>query len=288
MAFGGDPEGREQAAAWGEARGVVPAAEVGHLLGVYGGGVLLSACAAVPVPGRVAFVWCRGAARHALAARAAVAGLVALQESAWQRSIKLLEALLPPGATALGTPLTEAGFVFLTRLLYLSRPVPGRPAPRPPAEDLEWVEYTPQREPLFQRALELAYQGSLDCPPLAGVRTAAEVLAGQRAAAGHDPKLWWTALRQTEPVGVLLLNELRGVRALEIVYIGAAPAARGTGVADALLRRAVEAGAQRSATNLTLAVDGANAPARRMYARWGFTQFAARDAWIATRPGAEG
>jgi ribosomal protein S18 acetylase RimI-like enzyme len=69
---------------------------------------------------------------------------------------------------------------------------------------------------------------------------------------------------------------------VEIVYMGVAQVARGTGVANALLFQAAQIAGQRGARSLALAVDHRNAPARRLYARWGFAEFGVRDAWIAT------
>jgi GNAT superfamily N-acetyltransferase len=123
---------------------------------------------------------------------------------------------------------------------------------------------------------------SLDCPELTGLRPIAEVLAGHRATGLFDSSLWWVARRGEEPVGVMLLNRIPDVEALEVVYMGVAQAARGTGVADGLLDQAVAAAKQAGASTLALAVDQRNTPARRLYTRWGFTETGARDAWIAT------
>jgi hypothetical protein len=54
------------------------------------------------------------------------------------------------------------------------------------------------------------------------------------------------------------------------------------------MRRAVDAAGRVGARSLALAVDQRNTPARKLYARWGFIEFAARDAWIVTSPPIEG
>ena len=84
-------------------------------------------------------------------------------------------------------------------------------------------------------------------------------------------------------MGVLLLNGIAERRALEVVYMGVAPSARGAGVGDALLERAVKVASTVGASTLALAVDERNAPARRLYQRWGFREVGLRDAWIAIR-----
>jgi GNAT superfamily N-acetyltransferase len=70
--------------------------------------------------------------------------------------------------------------------------------------------------------------------------------------------------------------------------MGVAQAARGTGVADALLQWAVETVARVGDVDMSLAVDADNTPARRLYERWDFVETGARDAWIAISPVARG
>jgi ribosomal protein S18 acetylase RimI-like enzyme len=52
-------------------------------------------------------------------------------------------------------------------------------------------------------------------------------------------------------------------------------------VGDRLLAEAVACCRRRGCPLLTLAVDSSNAPARRLYARWGFVETERRLAWIA-------
>ena len=263
-----------RAAKWGLASDLVFAA--------YAKGRFAGSCAALESPGHAAMVWL-GPDPHTGAECGAIAvTLRALQVEGKRRGIKLLETLLPPEATTTAPVLAEAGFVFLTRLLYLSRPLPGKQVLGACAQDLEWVGYSPQLDELFCTALDRAYVDTLDCPQLAGVRPTRDILLGHRATGLHDPGLWWVVRRQTEPVGVLLLTRLETRPALELVYVGVAQVARGTGVAHALLGRMVELGRQFSAKYVTLAVDRGNTPARRLYERWGFAEIGKRDAWIAT------
>jgi ribosomal protein S18 acetylase RimI-like enzyme len=67
--------------------------------------------------------------------------------------------------------------------------------------------------------------------------------------------------------------------------MGVAQPARGTGVANALLARAVARCASKSASYLTLAVDARNTPANCFYRRWGFLETRRMNAWIATPSG---
>lgn len=255
------------------------------LFGAYTGAELITACVAVESPGRAAmvFVPCDQSAQVDPLPMSLV--LRALQQAAWQRSIRLLEVLLPPGCVAVGRVLEESGFRYLTTLLYLTRYGHQIERASRPARDLSWVAYAPDREPLFCEALDASYVQSLDCPELAGLRTTSEVLEGHRAKPGFDPDSWWVALRGGAAVGVLLLNRIESRHALEIEYIGVAQPSRGTGVADALLERMTGAARQQNAKYVTLAVDQRNTTARKMYARWSFVETLSRDAFIASSPG---
>lgn len=203
---------------------------------------------------------------------------------AQNRGCKLLEVLLDPGDiqdAAWHQPLARAGFHFLTHLIYLYSHCEHTTIPPNLLADVEWVNYSDSTHPLFLRVLEESYHGTLDCAELSGWRTTEEVLAGHRASGEFDPVLWWVALRSGSPVGVLLLHRLRN-RAMEIAYLGAAQVVRGTGVANALVARALAQRRDHGATMLALAVDERNHPARRLYGRWGFRMFERRAVWIAT------
>jgi len=254
------------------------------LLGAYRRGELITACLAAESPGAAALVFVPSNLESDAKYRATVATLKSLQTLTWKQSIVLLEVLVAPGRGALADVLKEAGFRYLTRLRYLMRDVTRKVQPLKAAHDLKWVEYAPERESLFQQAVEETYVQSQDCPELTGLRRTAEVLAGHRATGIFDPALWWVAVRGEKPVGVLLLNRIPPWPVLEVVYMGVAHAARGTGVADALLQRAVDAGVRIGADMLSLAVDQRNIPACRMYARWDFVEKGPRDAWIVTSP----
>jgi GNAT superfamily N-acetyltransferase len=256
--------------------------------GAFQGARLVSAGLAVESAGGAALVCAASELSGAIEYQATVLVLGAVRKAAWERSLALLEALVPEGASALGSALREAGFHYLTRLRYLTRPNIAARRFAGIARDLAWAPYRADRELLFQEAVQRTYAQSLDCPELTGLRRVADVLAGHRATGVFDPALWWVAKRGSEPVGVLLLNRIPRSEALEIVYMGVAQVARGTGVADALLEQAVAAAGRVGARFVTLAVDARNIPARRLYARWDFVEMGARDAWIASSPGTRG
>ncbi len=254
----------------------------GLLLGAYHGETLLAACLALESPGGAATVFVSNDLSTPRLRQATTAVLKALQTAARDRAIALLEVLLDPASRALAETLEDAGFRYLTQLLYLERPPGSGVASKRAARDLDWRGFRPGLEPLFCTALESTYAQSLDCPELNGLRPTADVLAGHRAAGIFDPKLWLVAMRAGAPVGVLLLARMPQERVLEIVYVGVAQPARGTGVADALLERAVASAGSIGAKRMTLAVDRRNSPALAMYSRWGFKQTGAREAYIAS------
>ena len=261
------------------------------LFGAYHHGELVSACLGVESAGAAAMVFIpslrdRGPRNGGSDAEppATLEALRALQQASWRRSIKLLEVLLAPGSNKPARVLEEAGFRYLTKLLYLARLGQRVEPSSRPAADLTWTGYTPEHEALFCDALDATYVQSLDCPELTGLRTTSDVLAGHRVRADFDPVLWWVALRNGAPVGVVLLNRMESQPGLEIVYVGVAQPSRGTGVADALLERTMGAVRQQNAKVVTLAVDERNIPARKMYARWNFAETMSREAFIASPP----
>jgi GNAT superfamily N-acetyltransferase len=83
-------------------------------------------------------------------------------------------------------------------------------------------------------------------------------------------------------MGVVLTAETPGRASLEVVYMGVSPPWRGKGVGDMLLMRAVQRARALRLNDITLAVDGINVAARRLYERWSFVETARRRAWITT------
>jgi len=260
------------------------------LVGAKIGGRLIAAWLAVESQGRAALVLGPGprvAGGPTESVDAAVAALQALRREAVHKGIALLEILLPPMDTAQGQILERAGFRRITRLIYLRQhcgmeEFPRSMGPGGMGADIDWQSYGPETHGLFARALKASYVQSLDCPELDGLRDIDEVLAGHRSAGEFDPRFWWIAVRAKEPVGVILMSRLPTATTMEVVYMGVAQPARGTGVADALLDRAEALARQSGVTTLALAVDARNEPARRLYSRRRFIETGQRDAWIAT------
>jgi len=254
------------------------------LFGAFDGSNCVSAALAIESPGHAALLMAPERESGPGFRDATKACLIALQQAAWNRCNILLEMLLPTDCQVLAQAAWASGLRYLTRLLYLRRPADAPNLAHDPRADFQWVTFAEDRAELFIQAIQCSYVQSLDCPELTGLRPMSDVLAGHRAAGPFDPSLWSVALVDAQPVAVLLLSRLARQETVEIVYMGVAQVARGTGVANALMHRAVEAAGAVGAKSLALAVDQRNTPARKLYARFGFTPFAARDAWIVTSP----
>lgn len=261
------------------------AVSIDLLYGAYVRGHLISAALAIESPGSAALVLVPAVVLGERRRIATVAALRALRLETDRRAVALLQTLVERETPASGDILSQSGFRRLTTLRYLRRSVAGHASPAQASDGLEWVAYGPAQDDLFREAIGRSYIQSLDCPELTGLRRIEDVLAGHRAVGVFDPALWWTARRDGEPIGVLLLSRIDGHRTLEVVYMGVASTARGHGVGDAIISWALTACQTEGASELALAVDERNAPARRLYQRWGFVEVGLRAAWIATRAG---
>lgn len=235
----------------------------------------------VPSAGRTAMVF---SSRPASPRRIpAITGLIdhaCGQLGGW--NVNLAQALIEPAERAEREAFTSAGFLELSLLSYLERPLSRTdavPAPQwPPGVRIE-----PYAETLHDdlvRALEESYERTLDCPGLYGLRTTDDIIAGHMAT-GQFVQSLWTLLRMADkPAGALLLNPFPGHRTAELVYLGLAPAARGRGLGRQLLRYGLGLLKKRRERTLTLAVDEHNTPALALYRSEGFRPLAQRVALI--------
>jgi hypothetical protein len=140
--------------------------------------------------------------------------------------------------------------------------------------------YRPDADEVMVRLLDETYIDTLDCPGLFGLRQTEDILQGHRASGQFDPSLWTILHLHGRPVGVLLLNPAPASRAIELVYMGLAPSARGRGLGTHLLNHGLSRLAGRREHTVTLAVDDCNAPARALYRRAGFRPVLRRRALI--------
>lgn len=196
----------------------------------------------------------------------------------------IAQALLEPGESSSRIGFERAGFIFVGDLLYMRRAW-SEPAPERGVTWPAGIAVDPWRdglEPDLAAALERSYEGTLDCPELCGMRETADVIESHRATGRFDPALWWLVREHGEPMGAMLLNPNPAQDHTELVYLGLAPGVRGRGLAGALLGLGLRALPGRAPRTALCAVDSRNTPARRLYERAGFREFARRSAFVRT------
>lgn len=202
------------------------------------------------------------------------------------QAIRLAQAIVEPEQGELIESYLAAGFVRLADLAYLRRPIPLRSRRQTPA----WpggIEVTPMSqhpgaggEAMLLTALEVSYEGTLDCAALCGVRDVRDVLESHLSVGQHDPALWYLVRRDRRPVGCMLLSPCPEQQTVELVYLGLSPEVRGLGLGRALLELAIDRLGGRPERTLACAVDLVNAPALALYRAAKFRQFAVRAALI--------
>ena len=219
--------------------------------------------------------------------RAVEAALTDLTAQGFRLAQAVLDESAGPQA---GRDLIRGGMPRVTELLYMERdtatpllsaeappgavvnPDPGRTVDLPPGLDFEWRPFEPAIEEEFRTALLATYAGSLDMPELEGVRGLDDILEGHRAAGLFVPERWQMGRipGESDAAAVLLMAEMSGCAAWEVIYLGLTPPARGRGLGRAVLRHALDL-ARAYTPRLELAVDLRNAPAVRLYRTAGFT-----------------
>ncbi len=208
----------------------------------------------------------------------------------------LAQALAQPRERWAAASFEAAGLTRLTILAYLARTLQPRDAegslaagaPVKAPDKAAWPDTITVRamdgsaadEARLRHALDASYEGTMDCPELAGLRTIEDIVAAHRDVGEFDPALWWLVERDGTPLGCVLQNRCPAQSCVELVYIGIAPALRGLGLGRLLLRRAITA-ASPHGRELRCAVDERNAPARQMYAALGFRETERRVAYVA-------
>lgn len=253
---------------------------LGPLVGAYSGLSLESASLAIESPGRTALVYTPP--HHLSTSESSALGdaLTAVGRHLRVRGVTLVQGLLPPEDRQRPPIFTASGYRFLAELIYMERGLAEKAPKFMAPRRLRFVTYGGGRRGLFLEALEASYRQSLDCPGLTGLRRSVDVLAGHMATGEYEPEGWFLAMMDGVPAGVLLTARTPNRRMLEIVYMGVAVEARGRGVGNGLMQRALAYAGTRGVDVVTLAVDSINEPARRLYARWGFHETARRRAWI--------
>lgn len=176
--------------------------------------------------------------------------------------------------------LTRAGFQSGGTLSFLARGL--RDVPDLLADpELSWEEYEPERNgDRFVQTLEKTYIGSSDCSLINGLRTGGEALASHRLSGEFIPAWWRLYKFGGRDAAILLLGDHPEQSAVELVYIGVAPDARGSGLGRRLIREALLLARERGRSALFLAVDEQNSFAVRIYEELDFVQLARRELFL--------
>jgi ribosomal protein S18 acetylase RimI-like enzyme len=270
------PQGRAERI--GKLRAACANRPVEGLWAAYRGARVVGAVRAHVQPGRTALVTpgCVAPEEPPETARELLSRAV---ESLPGQGVQVAQAVLETGCGPAADRLLDGGFRHVANVLYLVSLENAFPESAP-AEHLEFVPYSQRRHREFAELVERTYEGTLDCVALDAVRAVDDVLAGYRGAGPFDPARWLVARSEGREVGCVLVGEDPAGDPWELVYLGVVPEARGRGHGLALTRHvqwlAREAGRKR----IVLAVDVANAPAKRVYAAAGFVGWDRRSVYL--------
>jgi ribosomal protein S18 acetylase RimI-like enzyme len=230
------------------------------------------------------------------------AALVQLADAAsvlmTDRGVVTGQALVESPRGAAATALRTAGFAHLTDLLYLTSTSRSLSSAREALTDrgvstdrgasksadlpvlFALTEYRLEDRSRLAALVEQTYIDTRDCPALNGVRQIDDVLAGYQATGVFAPERWLIAHRGDTDVGCLLLADHPADDQWELVYMGVAPSARGQRIGAALVEHAQYLTRAAGRQRLVVAVDAANEPALRMYARAGFEALLRRSVFL--------
>lgn len=200
-----------------------------------------------------------------------------------REKLHLLQALLDPDQVLAEQAVKEAGFWYLAELVYLQRVAQEAYQPLQLPAPLTYRTWSPAYRPLFAQAILASYEQTQDCPGLRGLRDIEDIIDGHMACGEFVPELWYLLQDRERPVGVMLLNPVPGPggrRALELVYLGLAPAYRGRGLGTLLLRHAISLPSRYGGTSVVCALDRANRPAAALYQRMGFVPTTSKRAFV--------
>lgn len=238
-------------------------------------------CLWVAAPGKTALLFTprMGQLPEVTAAATALAARQAVQD-ARDAGVVLVQAMVEPNDVAGAALLAHVGLRTLARLIYMERRPPLLPPHMSLPDTIHLEPYSAATHHLFGHAIVQSYVQTLDCPALSGLRHVDDVIAGHQAVGRFDPQLWSVLVEAGRPIGCLLLAEVPARSALELVYLGLAPEARGRGLGRMLMNRVLGIGSHRHFGLMSLAVDADNTPALALYRRCGYRRVAERLALI--------
>jgi ribosomal protein S18 acetylase RimI-like enzyme len=194
--------------------------------------------------------------------------------------VLLVQVMLEPGDALGQKAFSDAGLWQLAHLQYMERKPPMLVPNVTLPEGITLEPYSAATHEAFKLAIQESYIETQDCPGLSGLRDMEDVIAGHKAVGPFDPQLWSLVMERSEAIGVLLLADVPARNALELVYLGLSPRARGRGLGRMLMNRVLSIASRRSFAVTTLAVDANNLAAAKLYRRCGYTRVGERVALI--------
>lgn len=232
---------------------------------------------AMPTPGRTVLLFLPN---HFSKDEAMAALVIAVCDHFGSRDVRLAQLLLDPRDIAGQRLFASHGFRRMAELIYMHAPlrVQSMPPALPPG--FAWESYSPRTHALFSSTIVETYRESLDCPGLNGLREIEDVLAGHKGAGQFNPRYWFVLTERNVGRGAMLLTRIPGADAAELVYLGLVPEARRRGLGEVLMHQAMASASEMGATRLSLAVDSANAPALKLYCRFGAARAASKIAMM--------
>jgi GNAT superfamily N-acetyltransferase len=240
----------------------------GGLLGAYRGNRLCGAIFANIMPGKTAQVWLPRLENDEPSATA-LELLQAIDVWLEEQCVELAQAIFERVSEAEERLLLQAGYVYLSDLLYLASPAEQFPE-NLPASQLEFTPYDPSRHEKLKSVIEATYLQTLDCPKLNDLRDMEEVVEGYRTSGVFLAKLWSLVRHEGKDIGCLLLVDHPEYDNVELVYMGVVPTARGRGRGMEIARFAQWQTKRQARARIVVAVDAMNEPAVRMYSAVGF------------------
>jgi ribosomal protein S18 acetylase RimI-like enzyme len=242
---------------------------------------LVGAALAQPLPGKAALVWPPQALLDETAERQSASALLIgrLCDTLREMRVQIAQTLLGAGDQDAAAVMEAGGFTPAAELLYLAADAHEFPE-QPLALSFTLEPFTDNDTPRLARLIERTYVGTLDCPQIDGLRSAADVIAGYQGVGEFRLERWLFARYEDEDVGCVLVNVHPDVAHAEIVYLGVVPEVRGRGYGLDLTRQAQWLARQAGCEQTVLAVDAANDPAIRTYIAAGFREFDRKTVWI--------
>lgn len=242
-----------------------------NLLVAVDGDRIVGTVLAVRRPGGAAFLWPPVVQQGEASQGVARALLEAIGRRVDQQQVVFTQCLLDPADDWGIGALADGGVPRITDLILLSRSLPGA-LPDSAESGLAAECYSESSHDDFARIVEQTYEGTLDCPALARLRSGAQLLEAHRATGQFNPEVCRVYRSSGRDVGILLLAEHPDRDVWEVAYMGVVPEARGRGFGRAILASGIDLVRNTGRASLEIAVDVANFPALRLYEALGFAE----------------